>query len=131
IWYPFTQMKTAKAPIHIESAKDALLFSKDGKEYIDAISSWWVNIHGHANPIIAKAISDQANKLEQVIFAGFTHSPALDLAKGLIHILPNNFAKVFFSDNGSTSVEVALKLALQYWHNKGFKQKINIIAFEN
>lgn len=131
IWYPFTQMKTAKAPIHIESAKDALLFSKDGKEYIDAISSWWVNIHGHANPIIAKAISDQANKLEQVIFAGFTHSPALDLAKGLINVLPNNFAKVFFSDNGSTSVEVALKLALQYWHNKGFKQKTNIIAFEN
>jgi len=131
IWYPFTQMKTAKPPIHIERGKDAVLYAKDGKEYIDAISSWWVNIHGHANPIIAKAISDQANKLEQVIFAGFTHSPALDLAESLIKILPNNFAKVFFSDNGSTSVEVALKLALQYWHNLGQKHKTNIIAFEN
>jgi adenosylmethionine---8-amino-7-oxononanoate aminotransferase len=131
IWYPFTQMKTAQESIHIERAKDALLYTKDGREYIDAISSWWVNIHGHAHPQIAEAIAAQAYKLEQVIFAGFTHSPAIELADNLISILPHQFAKVFFSDNGSTSVEVAIKLALQFWHNQGFRYKTKIIAFEN
>ena len=114
IWYPFTQMKTAEAPIHIESAKNCTLYNKDGKEYIDAISSWWVNIHGHSNPIIAKAIAEQAKKLEHVIFAGFTHTPAIDLSKNLLSILPDHFKKIFFSDNGSTAVEVALKMALQF-----------------
>lgn len=130
IWYPFTQMKTADAPIHIESAKGCTLYAKDGKQYIDAISSWWVNIHGHSNPVIAKAIADQAKKLEHVIFAGFTHTPAIDLSKNLLSILPKHFSKIFFSDNGSTAVEVALKMSLQFWHNQGINNKINIIAFE-
>ena len=131
VWHPFTQMKTADAPLFIESGKGALLFGKNGERYIDAISSWWVNIHGHANEHIAARIAEQAKKLEQVIFAGFTHAPAMQLAESLIHCLPPHFAKVFYSDNGSTSVEVAIKMALQYWHNKGQNQKTQIIAFEN
>ncbi len=131
IWQPFTQMKLAPPPIHIESAKDCTLYAKDGKEYIDAISSWWVNIHGHSNPHIAKRISEQALKLEHVIFAGFTHTPAIELATNLIKILPDHITKVFFSDNGSTAVEVAIKMALQYWHNQGMLEKKRIIAFEN
>jgi len=131
IWYPFTQMKTSDAPIHIERAKDCTLYAADGKEYIDAISSWWVNIHGHSNETIANAISQQTKTLEHVIFAGFTHSPAIELSERLINILPDHFAKIFFSDDGSTSVEVAIKMALQYWHNQGITNKTKIIAFEN
>ena len=131
IWYPFTQMKTAAAPIHIERAKDCTLYAADGKEYIDAVSSWWVNIHGHANETIANAIAEQAKTLEHVIFAGFTHTPAIKLSEKLISILPKHFSKIFFSDDGSTSVEVAIKMALQYWYNQGFTHKTKIIAFEN
>jgi adenosylmethionine---8-amino-7-oxononanoate aminotransferase len=131
IWHPFTQMKTAAAPLHVVKAKDCTLYTADGKQYIDAIASWWVNIHGHCNEHIAHAIAEQAKTLEHVIFAGFTHTPAIELSKKLIGILPNHFAKVFFSDDGSTSVEVALKMAIQYWHNQGITHKTNIIAFEN
>lgn len=131
VWHPFTQMKLAPSPIHIDRAKNCTLFAKDGKTYIDAISSWWVNIHGHSNEFIAKAIAEQASKLEHVIFAGFTHSPAITLAENLIQILPKGFAKIFFSDDGSTSVEVAIKMALQFWHNQGISHKTKIIAFEN
>jgi adenosylmethionine-8-amino-7-oxononanoate aminotransferase len=131
IWYPFTQMKTSSAPIHIERANDCTLYASDGKEYIDAVSSWWVNIHGHANETIAIAIAQQAKTLEHVIFAGFTHTPAIKLSEKLISILSKHFAKIFFSDDGSTSVEVAIKMALQYWHNQGFTHKTKIIAFEN
>jgi len=131
IWHPYTQMKLASHPIHIESGKDAVLFAKDGKQYIDAISSWWVNIHGHANEYIARRIAEQALKLEHVIFAGFTHTPAIELANKLLAILPLSFTKIFFSDDGSTSVEAALKMALQYWKNQGVKDKKRIIAFEN
>ena len=130
IWHPFTQMKTAAAPLHVVRAKDCTLYTADGKEYIDAISSWWVNIHGHCNEAIANAIAAQAKTLEHVIFAGITHTPAIELSKKLISMLPGNFSKVFFSDDGSTSVEVALKMAIQYWHNQGIT-KTTIIAFEN
>lgn len=131
IWHPFTQMKTASPPIYITHAKDSILYAADGKKYIDAIASWWVNIHGHCNKKIAAAIASQASTLEHVIFAGFTHTPAIQVAQQLINILPNTFSKIFFSDDGSTSVEVALKMAIQYWSNKGFKNKTTIIAFEN
>jgi adenosylmethionine---8-amino-7-oxononanoate aminotransferase len=131
IWHPFTQMKVADAPIHIESGKGAMLFGSDGKSYIDAISSWWVNIHGHGNAYIASKIAEQATKLEQVIFAGFTHTPAITLAERLIQLLPAQFSKVFFSDNGSTCVEVAVKMALQYWYNQGVTKKTILIALEN
>lgn len=131
IWHPFTQIKDENAPIVIKRAQGCTLFAEDGKEYIDAISSWWVNIHGHAHPHIAKAIAHQAMELEQVIFARFTHEPAINLAEQLLMNLPPHFSKVFFSDNGSTSVEVALKMALQYHHNQGITHKIKIIAFDN
>ena len=131
IWHPFTQMKTAPYPVHIVRAKDCTLYAEDGAAYIDAIASWWVNIHGHANEYIANAIAKQAAILEHIIFAGFTHSPAIELSKKLIGILPKHFAKIFFSDDGSTSVEVALKMAIQYWSNIGIKNKTTIISFEN
>src|ERR1039458_604558 len=130
IWHPFTQMKVSMEPIHIERAEGCILYASDGRKFIDAISSWWVNIHGHSNPFIAEAIARQAREMEHVIFAGFTHTPAILLAEKLVEILPGNFAKVFYSDDGSTSVEVALKMALQYWFNKGVP-KTKVIAFTN
>lgn len=131
IWHPFTQMKTAAPPIHIVSAKGTILQAAGGVRYIDAIASWWVNLHGHAHPQIAAAIAAQATTLEHTIFAGFTHTPAIRLADKLISLLPAGFARIFFSDNGSTAVEVAIKMALQYWHNRGCAQRSGIIAFEN
>lgn len=131
IWHPFTPIKGSDTPILIEKAKGCTLYAADGKTYIDAIASWWVNIHGHANAYIANAIAEQAMILEHVIFAGFTHPQAIHLTERLIHNLPPQYSKVFFSDDGSTSVEVALKMALQYWFNKGIRHKIKVIAFEN
>ena len=131
IWYPFTQMKLAGDPIKIVRGNGALLFDDNNKCYIDAISSWWTNLHGHAHPYIAQKVFEQHQTLEHVIFAGFTHTPALELAKRLVeNHLPKNITKIFYSDNGSTSVEVAIKMALQYWFNKGIKKK-KLIAFEN
>ncbi len=131
IWHPFTQMRTAAEPIQIERGSGALLFDAEGNRYIDAVSSWWTNLHGHAHPHIADKIAEQAKILEHVIFAGFTHSPAETIAKRLIeNYLPGNITKIFFSDNGSTSVEVAIKMAIQYWKNTG-EAKNKIIAFEN
>jgi adenosylmethionine-8-amino-7-oxononanoate aminotransferase len=130
IWHPFTQHAIEKDRIAISYGKDALLFDVDGNSYIDAISSWWVNLFGHANSTISTAIAHQAQNLEHTIFAGFTHEPACRLAQQLLEILPKNFNQVFYSDNGSTSVEVALKMALQFWFNQD-KKKTKIIAFEN
>ena len=131
IWHPFTPIKGSDTPILIEKAKGCTLYAADGKTYIDVIASWWVNIHGHANAYIANAIAQQAMTLEQVIFAGFTHPQAILLTERLIFNLPPQYSKVFFSDDGSTSVEVALKMALQYWYNQGIKHKTKVIAFEN
>lgn len=128
IWHPFSPLG-GREPLMIKQAKGVYLITDDGRRIIDAVSSWWVNIHGHAHPAIAKAIGKQAKRLEQVIFAGFTHEPAARLSKTLLQILPDNQDKIFFSDDGSTSVEVALKLAIQYWHNKGENRK-EIIAIE-
>jgi adenosylmethionine-8-amino-7-oxononanoate aminotransferase len=122
-------LKGAIQPLLISRAEGIYLYQPDGKKIIDAVSSWWVNLHGHSNPEIADAISEQARKLEHVIFAGFTHEPAIELAENLLRILPRNQKKIFFSDNGSTAVEVAIKLSLQYWHNIG-TPKTKIIALE-
>lgn len=130
IWHPYTQMKTASPPIPIVRGEGAGLFDEQGKKYIDAVSSWWVNIHGHAHPYIAKKVSEQLHKLEHVIFAGFTHEGAVELAERLLAILPNNQQKAFYSDNGSTAIEVAIKMCLQYWLNKG-DQRTKIVAFKN
>jgi adenosylmethionine-8-amino-7-oxononanoate aminotransferase len=129
-WHPYTQMKDALPVIPIVSANKTLLHGEDGKTYIDAVSSWWTNIHGHAHPFIAEQIYKQATTLEHLIFAGFTHQPAADLAESLLQLLGSNQEKVFYSDNGSTAVEVALKMAFQYWHNKGKEKKL-VIAFED
>lgn len=122
IWHPFTQHQIAPLPIPITHGKGAYLFDSEGKPYLDLISSWCVNIHGHAHPAIAKAIYEQALKLEQVIFSGFTHEPAVRVAEKLLSLLPAGFTKIFYSDNGSTAVEIALKMAYQYWRNQGEKR---------
>jgi adenosylmethionine---8-amino-7-oxononanoate aminotransferase len=128
IWHPFTPLIGADDPLPIESAEGVFLNTYDGRKIIDAISSWWVNIHGHSNPFIAEAIATQAKKLEHVIFAGFTHEPAIKVSENLLSILPDNQSKIFFSDNGSTAVEVALKMAFQFWHNQGV-EKTKVIAW--
>lgn len=119
IWHPYTQAACEPDPIPIVSAKGAKLYSEDGRSLIDAISSWWVNLHGHSHPYINQKISEQLNKFEHLIFAGFTHQPAIELAERLIEILPKNQKRVFYSDDGSTAVEVAIKMAIQYHYNNG------------
>ncbi|PDH56265.1 MAG: adenosylmethionine--8-amino-7-oxononanoate transaminase [alpha proteobacterium MED-G10] len=123
LWHPFTKIDKDYDPIVITKAKDDILIDIDGKKYIDLISSWWVNIHGHCRKEIVQSISMQSEKLEQVLFADFTHSPAVNLAEKLISILPSNLSRVFYSDNGSTAVEIAMKVAIQYWYNLGKKKK--------
>ncbi len=128
VWHPFTI--TEEPPIPIVRGKGVYLYGEDGRRYIDAISSWWVNLHGHAHPYIIEKIHAQAKELEHVIFAGFTHAPAAGLASRLLSYLPGGMSKVFYSDNGSTAVEVALKMALQYWYNQG-APKSRIISFKH
>lgn len=130
IWHPYTQHKLFPESIGIVKAKGAYLFDENGKKYIDALSSWWTCIHGHSHPYIAKKVSSQVSKLEHVIFAGFTHEPAVELAERLLKKLPANQKRIFFSDNGSTAVEVSLKMSFQYWHNKGIPTT-KVIAFKN
>jgi len=128
-WHPFTQMKLENNPLPIVKAEGAYLYDDKGERYIDAISSWWVNIHGHCHPHIAEAIAKQAKELDQVIFAGFTHPKAVELSERLLTLLGKPYQKVFFSDDGSTAVEVAIKMAMQYWFNQGYS-KPEIIAFK-
>ncbi len=129
IWHPFDQMKGADI-IPIVKGEGVYVFDEDGKKYIDGFSSWWVNVHGHSHPYIAEKIAAQAKELEHVAFGGFTHPQAVNLAERLVNLLPQNIEKVFFSDNGSTANEVALKMAIQYWFNKGEKRN-KFIALEN
>jgi adenosylmethionine-8-amino-7-oxononanoate aminotransferase len=130
IWHPFTQHKFANNPLPLIKGKGAYLYDSHNNSYLDLISSWWVNLHGHSHPEIAKAIYEQAMQLEHVIFSGFTHEPAVQLAERLLKLLPNHFKKIFYSDNGSTAVEVALKMAFQYWRNLGESKRQRFIAFE-
>jgi adenosylmethionine-8-amino-7-oxononanoate aminotransferase len=129
-WHPYTQHQTIGLLPAIVKGKDALLWDENGKEYIDAIASWWVNPYGHSNEAIANAIYQQLITLEHVLFGGFTNKPAVLLAEKLMQILPSNQKKIFYSDNGSTAVEVAIKSALQYFYNKNEK-RTKIIAFED
>ena len=130
IWHPYTQMKTAPDPIAIVRGEGAFLIDDKHNRYIDAVSSWWVNIHGHSHPYIAQRVFEQLNTLEHAIFAGFTHPTAVELAEGLLKILPAGQEKIFYSDNGSTAVEVALKMCFQYWSNQGTERK-KVLAFKN
>lgn len=130
IWHPFTQHGLNEPIIEIETSYDEFLITKSGEKIIDGISSWWVNTLGHKNPEITKAIQKEAETLHQIIFAGFTHKPALNVAEHLSEFLPENFTRVFFSDSGSTSVEVALKMAVGYHYNKG-QNRSKIVAMEH
>lgn len=130
VWYPYTQMKTAPDPIKIVEGDGVYITDEGGNHFIDAISSWWVNIHGHANKFIADAIHKQAQKLEQVIFAGCTHQPAIDLAYKLLEKVRMPGGKVYYSDNGSTAVEIAVKMAIQYFYNEG-QPRTKILTWEN
>jgi adenosylmethionine-8-amino-7-oxononanoate aminotransferase len=131
IWHPFTQEALDPKPILITRGEGAYLYTAEGRKLLDAISSWWVNLHGHAHPVIAAAIAEQARRLEHVIFAGFTHEPAEELAARLRHVLPHPLEHIFFSDDGSTAVEVALKMALQFWFNTGRPEKNRFVALEH
>jgi len=130
VWHPFTQEQTAPPPLPVKSARGASLFLEDGREILDMACSWWVTVHGHSHPKIAAAVGRQAATLEHVIFAGFTHEPAVRLAESLINALPRPLSRVFYSDNGSTAVEVALKMAWQYWRNKGVTGRRLFLAMQ-
>lgn len=130
IWHPFTQHGLGEPTPLVTHGEGAALFTRDGRRVIDAISSWWVTTHGHRHPRIMRAIAEQAGKLDQVIFAGWTHQPAEDVAAGLREIMPASLTRVFFSDSGSTSVEVALKMALGFWLNRG-EPRHRIVVMEH
>lgn len=130
LWHPLTQHKLHPDHIAITSAKGALLYDDQGNEYIDGIASWYTCMYGHCNSFITDRVAQQMQELDHVVFAGFTHEPAIKLSEALIAILPENQEKVFFSDNGSTAVDVAIKMALQYHFNKGVKRS-KIIALED
>src|SRR3979411_301401 len=128
IWHPFTNAAMDAPPLHVVRAERVYLYTRDGRRILDAVSSWWVNLHGHANPRIAEAIAQQARKMEHVIMAGFTHDAAEELASRLRKRLPAQMTHLFFSDDGSTAAEVALKLAVQHFGNSGRAQKSEIVA---
>jgi adenosylmethionine---8-amino-7-oxononanoate aminotransferase len=131
IWHPFTNSLLDPAPLQVERAEGVYLHTKDGRKILDAISSWWVNLHGHANPRIAAAIAGQAKKMEHVILAGFTHDAAEELAARLRKWVAPELTHLFFSDDGSTAVEVALKIAVQHFSNQGRAEKREIVALEH
>ena len=134
IWHPFTQMKdyeTNIPPKIIQKGKGIYVWDLDGNKYIDGISSWWVNTLGHSNPRLNNALKSQVDNLEHILLAGFSHVPAIELAEKLVHLMPSELTRVFYSDNGSTSVEVALKMAYQYWVLKNKPEKNKFIALKN
>ena len=130
VWHPFTQHGTEAEPLLIAAARGASLYDAEGREILDLISSWWTCTHGHSHPALNEALAQQAARFEHVMFAGFTHQPAVDLASALAQLLPGDLSRVFFSDNGSTSVEVALKITYQYWANRGEARRRAFISFD-
>lgn len=131
-WHPYTQAKDCRSfpPVMIERAKGIKLYDGQGNFYYDTISNWWCNVHGHSHPRIVEAITKQAKELDHVLFAGFTHKNAILLAERLVSIAPKNLKRVFFSDNGSTAVETALKMSFQYWHNIGKPGKTKFVSLD-
>jgi adenosylmethionine-8-amino-7-oxononanoate aminotransferase len=125
VWHPCTQMKDHETvpPLLIERGEGVYLYDSDGNKYLDVISSWWVNLFGHNHPRLNNTLKAQLGKVAHVMFAGITHKPAIDLAERLVELSPENLKKVFFSDNGSTAVEVAIKMSLQYWRQTGHLNK--------
>ena len=131
LWHPYTQMQTAPPPLAIVKAEGVYLHTDDGRRILDGFSSWWVNIHGHSHPQLNAALARQANELEHVVFAGCTHRPAVELAERLVELLPPGLSRVFYSDDGSTAVEVALKMAWQYWRNRGDGTRRTFISLDH
>ena len=131
LWHPYTQMLGQPAPLEVVRGAGVYLHTAGGRRYLDGVSSWWVNIHGHAHPKLNAALARQADTLEHVIFAGCTHPPAVELAERLVALLPPGLTRVFYSDNGSTAVEVGLKLAWQYWLNRGEAERRTFITLEH
>ncbi len=131
IWHPFTQEALDPPPIRIAKAEGVYLYTDDGRRLIDGISSWWVNLHGHGHPAIMAAIAEQTCRLDHVLLAGFSHEPLEELSVGLRRVLPAQLEHIFFSDNGSTAVEVALKMSVQHWQNLGQPRKQSIVALEH
>jgi adenosylmethionine-8-amino-7-oxononanoate aminotransferase len=131
VWHPYTQAKTAPPPLPIVRGEGVYLHTSDGRRLLDGISSWWVNIHGHSHPKLNAALAAQAGKLEHVVFAGTTHEPAVALSERLVELMPEGLNRIFYSDNGSTAVEVALKMAWQFWRNRGEPQRSEFIALDH
>ncbi|HXJ16124.1 MAG TPA: adenosylmethionine--8-amino-7-oxononanoate transaminase [Candidatus Polarisedimenticolia bacterium] len=131
VWHPFTQQALDPPPIRITRAEGVYLYTDDGRRLIDGISSWWVNLHGHGHPAIVSAIAQQPAKIDHVLLAGCTHDAVEELSRRLRKVVPRELEHIFFSDDGSTAVEVALKMALQYWKNLGRPQKRGIVALEH
>jgi adenosylmethionine-8-amino-7-oxononanoate aminotransferase len=139
LWHPCSQMKDHDSAlaaeqlplIPIKSGRGVWLEDFEGKHYLDAISSWWVNLFGHANPVINQALKAQLDTLEHVILGGFTHQAAVELAEKLVEITPHALSKCFYADNGSSAVEIALKMSFHYWRNLGLTQKTKFITLEN
>ncbi|PJZ68590.1 adenosylmethionine--8-amino-7-oxononanoate transaminase [Leptospira perolatii] len=131
IWHPYTAQLGSDPPLKVVSGKNEFLYDESGNEYVDGISSWWVSIHGHNHPKIVEAVKQQLNKLDHVLLAGFTHPPALELAHKLLEFTDWNFHKVIFSDNGSTALEIMLKVALQYFKNRGENKRKVFIKFSS
>lgn len=130
LWHPLTQHKLQPEMLGITKAKGCILYDEDGREYIDGIASWYTCMYGHCNDYILNKVKKQMSKLDQVVFSGFTHQPAVELSEVLVRMLPDNQQKLFFSDNGSTATEIGIKMALQYHFNKGHKRNV-LLAFED
>src|SRR5262245_30470888 len=131
IWHPYTQMQIQAPLVPVVRGEGVYLYTEDGRRILDGISSWWVNIHGHSHPRLNRALAEQAQRLEHVLFAGCTHPAAVELAERLVAAVPRGLTRVFYSDNGSTAVEVAVKMALQYWLNKAQPQRTVLVGLEH
>lgn len=131
LWHPYTQMQTSPDAVAVVSGRGVYLHTEDGRRILDGISSWWVNIHGHSHPRLNEALAAQARELEQVVFAGFTHRPAVELAERLLALLGPPLTRVFYSDDGSTAVEAALKMAVQYWQLAGQPRRRRFVALRH
>ncbi len=129
IWHPLTQHKLKKEMLPVKKAKGVILTDENGNEYIDGISSWYTSVYGHCNEYITQKVAEQMQQLDQVVFSGFTHQPAVQLAEALVNILPEGQQKIFFNDNGSTATEIGIKMALQYHYNQQNNRKV-MLAFE-
>jgi adenosylmethionine-8-amino-7-oxononanoate aminotransferase len=131
VWHPYTQMLTQPPLLPIVRGEGVYLYTEDGRKILDGISSWWVNIHGHSHPKLNAALAAQAQEIAHVIFAGCTHRPAVELAEHLVEVMPPDLTRVFYSDNGSTAVEAAIKMAVQYWRNRGEPHRSGLITLHH